>query len=90
MSDLCDKAMAYWIHTVCAEISTKDDVEKFGLQYVGSIYEPRVGTELYGAYWALRGMCRDSCGFTTFYKRMDEFFNNHCEAVLAAFEESES
>lgn len=89
MSDLCEKAMAYWIHTVCAEISTKDDVEKFGIKYVGSTIEPKHGTELYGAYWALRGMVRDSCGFTAFYKRMEEFFNSHCESVIAAFEEVE-
>ena len=89
MSDLCEKAMAYWIQTVCTEISTKEDVEKFGIRYAGSTIDPKHGTELYGAYWALRGMCRDSCGFSDFHKRMEEFFNRHCESVITAFEEIE-
>lgn len=89
MSDLCEKAMAYWIHLVCQEITTKEDIQKFGFKYLGSTIEPKVGTELYGAYWALRGMCRDSCGFTTFYKRMEEFLNSHCESVIAAYEDTE-
>ena len=89
MSDLCEKAMAYWINAVCQEINTKKDVEQFSIKYSDQL-DIRHGTELYGAYWALRGMARDSYGFTAFHKRMEEFFNNHCEAVLAAFEESES
>lgn len=87
MSDLCEKAMAYWIHTVCAEINTKEDVEQFSIKYSDQL-DVRHGTELYGAYWALRGMCRDSCGASAFHKRMEEFFNSHCESVIAAYEET--
>lgn len=89
MSDICEKAMAYWIQTVCQEINTKEDVERFALDYSGNL-DCRHGTELYGAYWALRGMTRDSSRFSEFPTRMEEFFNNHCQAVLTAFEESES
>ena len=87
MNDLCRKALRHWIGTVTSEVNTPQDVEKYSRIMDGK-FQIWIGTELYGAYWALRGMTNDCEGFVDTYMRMEEYFDAHCTAIMAAFEEN--
>ena len=87
MNDLCKQAISVWIETVNREVTKISDVETYARNYDGK-FSVWISTELYGAYWALRGMTRDCVGFVDMYTRMEEYFDSHCTAIMAAFEEN--
>lgn len=89
--NLSKLVMRAFVETVDREIDSVDAVNTQSRQWDDDgKYNIWSGTEVNGAYWALRSVIRNEPEYVDTYMRMEEYFDAKCKAIVAAFEVTNS